>query len=149
VVRNTNNIFGFVLTYAHYGRGLIIYGGFDIDQQGSTGYDLVISRELAQGFDPDNLPCSARIGDFVVTTDARLMERPLLPGRSYDYPLTLLSNQGYKGTVELSVRVTPGPEGTQARFAPASVVWLRASSPSPCPPTPRPRHRRWKSKAWT
>jgi len=121
VVRNTNNIFGFVLTYAHYGRGLIIYGGFDIDQQGSTGYDLLISRELAQGFDPDNLPCSARIGDFVVTTDARLMERPLLPGRSYDYPLTLLSNQGYKGTVGLSVKANPGLEGMQASFAPASV----------------------------
>jgi len=121
VVRNSNNIFGFVLTYAHYGRGLIIYGGFDIDQQGSTGYDLVTARELAQGFDPDNLPCAAHVGDFVVTTDARLMERPMVSGRNYEYPLTLLSNQGYKGTVGLSVTANPGLNGMQASFAPASV----------------------------
>jgi len=121
VVRNSNNIFGFVLTYAHYGRGLVIYGGFDIDQQGSAGYDLVIARELAQGFDPDNLPCAAHVGDFVVTTDARLLERPLLPGRTYEYPLTLLSNQGYKGTIGLSVTANPGLNGMQASFAPASV----------------------------
>lgn len=121
VVRNVNKIFGFTLTYAHYGRGLIIYGGFDIDQAGSTGYDLLIARELAQGFDPDNLPCSARIGDFVVTTETRLMERPLVPGRGYEYPLTLLSNQGYKGTVGLSVKAYPGLDGLQASFAPASV----------------------------
>ncbi|MGD1102488.1 MAG: discoidin domain-containing protein [Terriglobia bacterium] len=121
VVRNVNNIFGFAYTYAHYDRGLIIYDGFDIDMMGTVGYDTLVARELAQGFDPDNLPCAARIGDFVVTTDTRLMERPLLPGRSYDYPLTLLSNQGYKGTVGLSVTASPGLDGMQASFAPASV----------------------------
>ena len=121
VVRNVNNVFGFAYTYAHYGRGLIIYNGFDIDMMGTVGYDTLIARELAQGFDPDNLPCAARIGDFVVTTDTRLMERPLVPGRSYDYPLTLLSNQGYKGTVGLSITASPGLDGMQASFAPASV----------------------------
>jgi hypothetical protein len=121
VVRNVNNIFGFAYTYAHYGRGLIIYNGFDVDMMGTVGYDTLVARELAQGFDPDNLPCAARIGDFVVTTDTRLMERPFVPGRSYDYPLTLLSNQGYKGTVGLSVTASPGLNGLQASFAPASV----------------------------
>jgi hypothetical protein len=121
VVRNVNNIFGFAYTYAHYGRGLIIYNGFDVDMMNTVGYDTLVARELAQGFDPDNLPCAARIGDFVVTTDTRMMERPLLPGRSYDYPLTLLSNQGYKGTVGLSVTSSPGLDGMQASFAPASV----------------------------
>ena len=121
VVRNVNNVFGFAYTYAHYGRGLIIYDGFDIDMTGTAGYNTLVARELAQGFDPDNLPCAARIGDFVVTTDTRLIEQPLLPGRSYDYPLTLLSNQGYKGTVSLSVKASPGLDGMQASFAPASV----------------------------
>jgi hypothetical protein len=121
VVRNVNNVFGFAHTYAHYGRGLIIYSGFDKDMMGTTGYDLLLARELAQGFDPDNLPCAARIGDFVVTTEPRLLSRPLVPGRSYDYPLSLLSNQGYKGTVGLSVKANPGLQGMQASFAPASV----------------------------
>ena len=121
VVRNVNNIFGFAYTYTHYGRGLIIYNGFDVDMMGTVGYDTLVARELAQGFDSDNLPCAARIGDFVVTTDTRLMERPLVPGRSYDYPLTLLSNQGYKGTIGLSVTASPGLDGMQSSFAPASV----------------------------
>jgi hypothetical protein len=122
VVQNVNNVFGFVEVYAHYGRGLIIYGGFDVDQIKTTGYDVMITRELAQGFDPDNLPCSARLGDFVVTTDARLTERPVVPGRSYVYPLTLLSNQGYKGTIALSMTASPGAEGLTSRFEPASVA---------------------------
>ena len=121
VIRNANNIFGFFLIYGHYGRGLIIYDGSDIDMKGSAGHEILSGRELAQGFDPDNLPCAARIGDFVVTTDADLMQRPFQPGRSYDYPLTLLSNQGYKGTVGLSVKANPGLDGLQASFAPASV----------------------------
>ncbi|MGD0008241.1 MAG: hypothetical protein ABSE93_06835, partial [Terriglobia bacterium] len=122
VVRNVNNVFGFVHAYAHYGRGLIIYNGFDQDMMNSTGYCLLLARELAQGFDPDNLPCAARIGDFVVTTDPRLMERPFVPGRSYDYPLSLLSNQGYKGTLTLSVKANPGLDGMQSSFAPQSVA---------------------------
>jgi outer membrane protein OmpA-like peptidoglycan-associated protein len=121
VIRNVNNIFGFFLIYGHYGRGLIIYDGSDIDMMGTAGHEILSARELAQGFDPDNLPCAARIGDFVVTTDTDLMERPFQPGRSYDYPLTLLSNQGYKGTVGLSVKANPGLDGMQANFAPASV----------------------------
>jgi hypothetical protein len=122
VVRNVNNVFGFVHTYAHYGRGLIIYSGFDHDMMGSAGYDLMVARELAQGLDPDNLPCGARIGDFVVTTDPRLLERPFVPGRNYDYPLSLLSNQGYKGTLSLSVKANPGLDGMQSTFAPQSVA---------------------------
>jgi hypothetical protein len=122
VVRNVNNVFGFAHTYAHLGRGLIIYDGFDHDQVGTTGDDLLVARELAQGFDPDNLPCSARIGEFVVTTDTRLIQRPFVPGHSYDYPLSLLSNQGYKGTIGLSVRANPGLSGMQASFTPASVA---------------------------
>jgi len=144
MVRNASNVFGFVLTYAHFGRGLVIYSGFDIDQHNTTGYDLLIGRELAQGFDPDNLPCSAHIGDFVVTTETRLMERPFQPGRSYDYPLTLLSNQGYKGTVALSIKSSPGLEGMQASFVPASVALdglaetkLSVSLPANAPFTPQ------------
>lgn len=121
-LRNVNGVFGFSLVYAHYGRGLIIYDGFDNDQGGEAGYDTVVARELAQSFDPDNLPCAARLGDFVVTTDARLVSRSAVPGRTYSYPLTLLANSGYKGTVNLSAASAPGLPGLQARFEPPSVA---------------------------
>ncbi len=121
-VRNVNNVFGFGLAYAHYGRGLIIYNGFDIDMTGTTGYDVILARELAQGFDPDNLPCSARMGDFVVTTESRLLYRPVVPGRTISYPLTLLSNQGFKSEVTLSASSSPSVDGIQVRFEPAKVA---------------------------
>jgi hypothetical protein len=121
-VRNIHGVFGFNLAYAHYGRGLIIYDGFDNDQGGLYGYDTVLTRELAQPFDPDNLPCGARLGDFVVTTDSWLLDRPAVPGRAYSYPLTLLSNQGYKGTVSLNAASVPGLQNLQARFEPPSVA---------------------------
>jgi hypothetical protein len=121
-LRNVNGVFGFSMVYGHYGRGLIIYEGFDNDQGGEAGYDMVLVRELSQPFDPDGLPCAARLGDFVVTTDARLMDRAAVPGRTYQYPLTLLSNAGYKGTVNLNAASAPGVPGLQARFEPASVA---------------------------
>jgi hypothetical protein len=121
-VRNVNGVYGFSQAYAHYGRGLIIYGGYDIDMAGTTGYDLMLARELAQGFDPDNLPCSARLGDFILTTDTRLVERGIVPGRTYVYPLKVISNQGFKGTVTLSLSSTPGLPGMTHRFEPASVA---------------------------
>jgi hypothetical protein len=121
-LRNINGVFGFSMVYGHYGQGLIIYEGFDNDQGGEAGYDTVLVRELAQPFDPDGLPCAARLGDFVVTTDARLMDRAAVPGRTYQYPLTLLSNAGYKGTVSLNAASSPALPGLQARFEPASVA---------------------------
>jgi hypothetical protein len=120
-VRNVHDIFGFAIAYAHYGRGLVIYDGLDNDQSGTFGYDMLLSRELGLGFDPDNLPCAARLGDFVITTETALAERPMVPGRTYTYPLTLLSNQGYKGTVTLSLASSPGIEGLQHKTEPASV----------------------------
>jgi hypothetical protein len=121
-VRSVNNVSGFVLAYAHYGRGLIIYEGFDNQQNRRAGYDLVVVRELAQGFDPDNLPCGARLGDFVVSTDASLLYRVSKPGQTYAYPLSLLSNLFYKGTVSLAVKSRPGVEGIRATVDPPSVA---------------------------
>jgi hypothetical protein len=121
-VKNVNNVTGFALAYAHYGRGLIIYDGFDNDQILNRGYDQVAIRELGVGFDPDNLPCGARLGDFVIATETALLRRASLPGQIYKYPLMLLSNQGYTGTVSLSSSPVGGVTGLNARFEPASVA---------------------------
>jgi hypothetical protein len=121
-VRNINNVTGFALAYAHYGRGLIIYDGFDNDQNLERGYDELAVRELAQGFDPDNLPCSIRLSDFVLLTDDALRQRGAVAGRTYAYPLTVLSNLGYKGTVNLSAAPVAGMPGLTAKFEPASVA---------------------------
>ena len=121
-VRNVQKVMGFALAYARYGRGLIIYDGFDNDQNLEAGYDQMAIRELAQGFDPDNLPCAARLGDFVLTTQTSLVQRAAVPGRTYTYPLTLLSNLGYTGTVNLSASLVGGVTGVDSRFDPATVA---------------------------
>ncbi len=121
VVRNANGIFGFVQAYAHYGRGLILWDGFDIDMNGTKWHDIVRAQQLAQGFNTDNLPCSIKVGSFAVTTEPRLVTRGVQAGQTYTYPLALLSNLGYKGTVSLSAAPTPAMPGLQARFEPATV----------------------------
>jgi hypothetical protein len=121
VVRNVQGVFGFVHAYAHYGRGLIIYSGIDVDATGTKFYDHLIARELAQGFAPDHLPCSIHIGSFVIATESRLGARSVEPGKTYDYPLTLLSNMKYQGTVALSASAI-GASGVQAAFEPATVA---------------------------
>lgn len=107
VTRNALNVNGFVEAYAHYGRGLIIYDGFDYDQSMNQQYIRLATRELAQPFDPDGLPCGAPLSDFVLTTEQALRTQYMSPGQTYRYPVTLLSNQGYKGTVHLTASVVP------------------------------------------
>jgi len=121
IVRNVQNVLGFVHAYAHYGRGLIIYNGMDIDMNGTDFYDHLVARELAQGFAPDNLPCSIHVGSFVISTDSRLATRSVEPGKTYEYPLTLLSNMKYHGNVTLSASAI-GASGVQASFEPSTVA---------------------------
>lgn len=107
MTRNTLGVNGFVETYAHYGRGLVLYDGFDADQAANPYYRRLVTRELAQPFDPDGLQCSARLNGFVLTTESRLRSQYMAAGRTYRYPVTLLSNQGYKGSVALTANPVP------------------------------------------
>jgi hypothetical protein len=121
VVRNANGIFGFVQAYEHYGRGLILWDGLDIDMTGTKWPDIVRAQQPAQRFNTDNLPCTVKVGRFAVTTEPRLVTRGVQAGQTYTYRLSLLSNLGYKGTASLSAAPTPALPGFQARFEPATV----------------------------
>ncbi|HWW88829.1 MAG TPA: hypothetical protein VNZ26_34790, partial [Vicinamibacterales bacterium] len=118
---NALKVNGFMEAYTHFGRGLIIYDGFDRDQRDTPIYRHLATRELAQSFDPDGLPCSAPLGDFVITTDQALKSQWMMPAHRYDYPLTLLSNWGYKGAITLSLEVTPSDATVSGTFAPDHV----------------------------
>ncbi len=119
---NFLRINGFMEAYTHYGRGLIIYNGFDKDQYRGSAYRQLLTRELAQPFDPDNLPCSARLADFVITTEGRLKSQWMTPAKTYSYPLTLLSNQAYKGTIKLTAASTPADPTLQFQFEPDTIA---------------------------
>ena len=57
---------GFALAYTHYGRGLIVYNGFDQDDGGIPAYVRVETNLLLHPFDPDYLSCSQRLGDLII-----------------------------------------------------------------------------------
>jgi hypothetical protein len=141
---NALKVNGFMEAYAHHGRGLVIYDGFDRDQADTPIYRHLATRELAQSFDPDGLPCSARLGDFVITTDQALKSQWMTPGRSYNYPLTLLSNWGYKNAVKLSLAVAPADTTMSGTFASdlvdVSEISTTALTMTTTPGSPRTAH---------
>jgi hypothetical protein len=144
MTRNVLNVNGFVETYAHYGRGLILYDGFDADQGANPFYRRLVTRELAQPFDPDGLQCSARLNDFVLTTEPALRTQYMAAGRTYRYPVTLLSNQGYKGTVRLTASPLPADpnvavalEKDAVDLADSSDVQLTVTTTGAAAPSPR------------
>jgi hypothetical protein len=98
---------GFALAYARHGRGLIIYDGLDRDQFNNRIYAKLVARELLQPFDSDNLPCSQPLGDFVITAGNRLKSQPMVAGKTFAYPISVLGNHGYSGRISLDVSVVP------------------------------------------
>jgi hypothetical protein len=98
---------GLALAYAHHGRGLIVYDGFDRDQLANTEYQKLVVNELKQPFDPDYLRCSIPAADFLITARPEQQSQPMMPGATYSYPLTILANYGYSGRVALEATLVP------------------------------------------
>jgi hypothetical protein len=120
-VKNAHGFFGFAQGFVQHGRGLLLWHGLDVDMVGTTWLDVVNARQLAQGFNPDNLPCGVKVGSFAITTEPRLLHRGVQPGQAYTYPLSVLANVGYKGTVTLTATPSPAAAGFKASFEPATV----------------------------
>ncbi|HEX3704067.1 MAG TPA: VWA domain-containing protein, partial [Vicinamibacterales bacterium] len=114
---------GFVMAYAHYGHGVIIYDGIDRDQGADLAYHQYLARQLLLPFRPDPLPCSLRVAPFAITTDLELVERHVKAGETVTYPLTVLAAKpDYAGTVALSVAPTAGAPGLADHIDPATVT---------------------------
>jgi outer membrane protein OmpA-like peptidoglycan-associated protein len=114
---NVMKVNGFMHMYAPYGRGLIIYNGFDEDESSLPEHMRLQLLELQQPV-PAPLPCTASAaGKFVVAPSA---QAPFLPGRaaSVKFPLQVLANLGYVGTVSLTTK------------APAEAPWATKLSTS-------------------
>jgi hypothetical protein len=100
---------GFVMAYAHYGRGVIIYDGIDRDQNPNLAYHQYAARQLLLPFRPDPLPCTLRVAPFAVTTDVALVHREVSAGQTVTYPLTIIgAKPDFAGTVALSIVPPPG-----------------------------------------
>jgi hypothetical protein len=120
---------GFVMAYAHYGRGVIIYDGIDRDQYQNLAYQQYVARQLLLPFRPDPLPCSLRLAPFAVTTDVSLVHREMGAGQTVTYPLTIIgAKPDFSGTVALSI-VPPQGTTIDGHVDPASVS-LGKTAPS-------------------
>jgi len=112
---------GFVMAYAHYGRGVIIYDGIDADQAGNLAWHQYAARQLLLPFRPDPLPCTLRVAPFAITTDVSLVHREIGAGQRVTYPLTIIgATPDFAGTVALSM-VPPQGAAIDGHVDPVSV----------------------------
>ncbi len=98
---NVNHVNGFMQMYAPYGKGLIIYDGFDHDDGSVPSYQRIRQLELAQQIPPD-LPCTQKASLAFVIQPNR--DGSFTPGKpaTLSFPMELLANQGWKGRVSMT-----------------------------------------------
>ena len=98
---NVNQVNGFMQMYASYGKGLIIYDGFDHDDGDLPSNKRLRELELAQPV-PADLPCTQKASLAFVIEPNR--EGTFVPGKAVTKPfaMELLANQGWKGHVNVT-----------------------------------------------
>ncbi len=103
---NALNVNGFMHMFASYGRGLIIYDGFDRDDNVVPDYQKLVRLELQQKV-PYDFKCTQLVtSGFLVSPS---VERKFTPGvaTTLKFPLDVLANQGYAGAVTLATAAPP------------------------------------------
>jgi hypothetical protein len=126
--RNALKKSGFIEAYARYGRGLIIYDGIDFEHVGTPAYEQLVTRELAQPFDPDYLPCSQPLADFVITAHNEMKTQFMAAGKTYAYPLSVEANFGYSGRVTLEATVVPPDPAISVKLGSATADLTKVDS---------------------
>jgi outer membrane protein OmpA-like peptidoglycan-associated protein len=98
---NVNHVNGFMQMYAPYGKGLIVYDGFDQDDGRVPSYQRVRQLELAQPVPPD-LPCTQKASLAFVIQPNR--DASFVPGKAATpkFAMELLANQGWKGHITMT-----------------------------------------------
>jgi outer membrane protein OmpA-like peptidoglycan-associated protein len=98
---NVNHVNGFMQMYSLYGKGLIIYDGFDHDDGGVPSYQRLRMLELTQPIPPD-LQCTQKASLAFVIQPNR--DGSFTPGKPVTLPFTmeLLANQGWKGHITMT-----------------------------------------------
>jgi outer membrane protein OmpA-like peptidoglycan-associated protein len=120
---DADNLDGFAQAYAPYGRGLIIFDGFDKSDNENASYQKMRALELRAKPSGD-LPCDADLAaSFAVAPGARLTFSPGKT-RTVTVPMEFLPSGGWKGHVDLSaggaLAGTVTPESIEADGEPRS-----------------------------
>jgi outer membrane protein OmpA-like peptidoglycan-associated protein len=98
---NANNVNGFMQMYSVLGHGLIIYDGFDHDDDGNPVYQRMRRLELTVPVD-EPLPCTQNVAlSFLIEPNRDVKFTPGKP-LTVSAPMQLLANQGWKGHVTIT-----------------------------------------------
>lgn len=98
---NVNKVNGFMQAYALYGKGLIIFDGFDHDDGGAPAYRRLRMLELEQPI-PADLPCTQKAAlAFLVQPDR---SGTFVPGKAatLHFEMEALANHGWNGHVDVT-----------------------------------------------
>jgi outer membrane protein OmpA-like peptidoglycan-associated protein len=122
---NKNNINGFMQMYAPYGKGLIVYAGFDHDDDSNPYFERIRTLELASSID-GNDPCTESVSLAFLIEPSQ--NAKFTPGKALTmhFPMELLANQGWKGHVVLTTTGDfPGSVGPPALDVSGGTVPLK------------------------
>jgi outer membrane protein OmpA-like peptidoglycan-associated protein len=98
---NADNVNGFMEMYATYGKGTIVYAGFDTDDSAKPPYDRLRTLEFLLPV-PNDLACTQKVaGAFVIQPS---QEGAFTAGTAatQSYSMELLANQGWKGHITIA-----------------------------------------------
>lgn len=98
---NANHVNGFMQMYTNVGKGVIIFDGFDHDDDNLPAYQRVRMLELDQPI-PADLSCTQQASLAFLIEPNRTAK--FVPGKAQTltFPMELLANQGYKGHVNVT-----------------------------------------------
>ncbi len=100
---NAKHVNGFMQMYAPYGKGVFIFGGFDLDDNGLPEYQKMRDLELGMTM-PADLPCTVKVSlAFVLQPDR---EGSFTAGKTQSLPfdMEVLANQGWKGHIDVTTQ---------------------------------------------
>jgi outer membrane protein OmpA-like peptidoglycan-associated protein len=104
---NVANQNGFEQMYAPFGQGLIIYDGFDADDNGIAAHDKITLLELKEAPDA-TLPCTQPVSEPFTLVPSGDGTFDLGAGKPVNIPLGIYASHGYSGNVAIQVIPPPG-----------------------------------------
>jgi outer membrane protein OmpA-like peptidoglycan-associated protein len=133
---NSLNVNGFMQMYAPYGKGEIIYNGFDVDDGGIPSYQKIRTLEFALPL-PNELACTQKVtGGFTISPS---QEGTFIAGQAStpSFSMNLLANQGWKGHVtvtptgDFQANVTPNAFDVAGGTVPLKIAVTIPASAKP------------------
>jgi outer membrane protein OmpA-like peptidoglycan-associated protein len=120
--KNALGISGWVRAYARYGRGVIVYDGFDIDDVSSRVPQALALTRLEYGLSPNaDLPCNAHVASVLIVQQSATRTVPFGRAQQLAVGFTVDQAGSDRSNITMSLSGESGP-GWRARIDRTSFV---------------------------